>query len=286
MNLQSVTIIGLGTLGGYTAEAVADIEGIEKIVILDHDVVEQKNLRNSIYRQIDIDIPKALALKEILLSKNLNVQIRASQVKYEEGITKLPKTDLVIDCRDVTYSRQDIIDARFYISSRYLIGDFRKQVVYDQEQTGKYLTKLTKNDLKYAASIISMLVYSGTIKSLIKKESVQKYELDFIKRLQEDSKDIIYEDSEESNKFINLQDKIIPILDANKKQPITLFVGSKTNPLDELTIPINTFNTSHDIITRFLDIIKNQSDFNNFIVALNQEKRKNYIELIPETGAA
>jgi len=286
VNLQSVTIIGLGTLGGYTAEAVADIEGIEKIVILDHDVVEQKNLRNSIYRQIDIDIPKALALKEILLSKNLNVQIRASQVKYEEGITKLPKTDLVIDCRDVTYSRQDIIDARFYISSRYLIGDFRKQVVYDQEQTGKYLTKLTKNDLKYAASIISMLVYSGTIKSLIKKESVQKYELDFIKRLQEDSKDIIYEDSEESNKFINLQDKIIPILDANKKQPITLFVGSKTNPLDELTIPINTFNTSHDIITRFLDIIKNQSDFNNFIVALNQEKRKNYIELIPETGAA
>lgn len=282
MKQKSVTIIGLGTLGGYTAEAVADIEGIERIVIIDHDTVEQKNLKNSIYRQIDIDMPKALALKEILLNKNPDIQVWAAPHKYKEGVTKIPKTDLVIDCRDVTYSRQKEINARFYISSRYLIGDFRKEVTYEKERDGKYITQLTKNDLKQAASIIAMLIYSGTINSLIKNQTVQKYELDYIKQLQDCSYDVIYEKHQCGNKFVNLSDTLIPIIDTNKNYPMTLFIGNKLNPIDELTIPQNTLNSSHDIITKFLDIIKTQTEYNNFVVSLSNRS----IELIPETGAA
>jgi len=216
MQYKSVTIIGLGTLGGYTAEAIVDIEGIEKIVIVDHDVVESKNLKNSIYRQIDIDNLKALALKEILNEKNNDVYIQVEPIKYIEGETILPKTDLVIDCRDITYNRYEEINARFYISSRYLIGDFRQSVNYEDEVEGKYLTQLTKNDLKQAASIIAMLIYSNTIKTLINNEKVQKYELDYIKHLQDSSYDIIFEEHENSNKFVNLKDKVIPIIDTNK----------------------------------------------------------------------
>lgn len=286
MKQQSVTVIGLGTLGGYTAEAIADIEEIENLIIIDHDIVEKKNLKNSIYRQIDIDMPKALALKEILLNKNTNTQIWAAQKKYEEGVTKLPKSDLIIDCRDITYSRQKEIHARFYISSRYLIGDFRRRVVYNKEQQGKYITQLTKNDLKQAAAIIAMLIYSETIKSLIKNQTVQKYELDYIKHLKDSSYDIIYENHQQANKFVNLSDKLIPIIDINKECPLKLFIGNKLNPIEELMIPQNTFNSSHDIIVKFLEIIKTQTEFNNFVVSLSQENKNNYIELIPETGAA
>jgi len=63
---------------------------------------------------------------------------------------------------------------------------------------------------------------------------------------------------------------------------LTLYIGSKLNPIEEVKIPVNTFSTSNDIIVKFLDIIKTQSDFNNFVVSMSQ----NYIELIPETGAA
>lgn len=285
MIYQSVTIIGLGTLGGFTAEALADSDDIEKIVIIDHDTVEQKNLKNSIYRQIDIDTPKALALKEILLNKDTNTKIWASTKKFIEGIIKIPKTDLVIDCRDITYNRDDIIDARFYVSSRYLIGDFRKSVKYKKEQQGKYITELTKNDLKQAASIISSLIQNNIITTLIKKQKVQKYELDHYKHIQEDPHDIIYDNITE-NKFINLKEKLVSILDTNKKYSVTLFVGSKVNPIDEAIIPINAFNTSNDIIIKFLEIIKQQNEYNNFIVSTLHENNKYYIELIPETGAA
>ncbi len=282
MKQKSVTIIGLGTLGGYTAEAVAEIEGIEKIVIIDHDIVEQHNLKNSIYREIDVDTLKALALKEILLNKNSEIQINAIPHMYEEGITKIPKTDLVIDCRDITYSRKKEINVRFYISSRYLIGDFRDKVIYKKKMNGKYILQLTKNDLKQAASIIAMLIYSGSINSLIKNQIVQKYELDYIKQLQDSSYDIIYENHQYGNKFVNLSDKLVPIIDTNKNYPMRLFIGNKLNPIDELTIPINTFNCSHDIINKFLDIIKTQTEFNNFVVSVSNKN----IELIPETGAA
>lgn len=286
MVYKSVVIIGLGSLGGYVAEAIANLENVEKLVIIDHDIVEHKNLKNSIYRQIDIGSPKVEALKEILLNQHPDLEVWAFQAEYIEGKTKLKKEDLVIDCRDYTYNRKNEIDARFYISSRYLMGDFRKNVRYKQQQAGKYILELSRNDLKHAASIISMMIHNNTIESLINRQSVQKYELDYVKHVDECRYDIVYENTIGEDKFINLPDKIVPIIDMNKNRDVTVFLGSRIFPVSEKEIPVKTLKSSRDVISLFMNLVACQKDFNNFVISIFEEKNKVYIELIPETGAA
>jgi len=283
---KTITVIGLGTLGGFISDAISNSESVEKLEIIDHDVVETKNLKNSIYRQIDIGLSKTEALKDIILSKNLNTNVDIRSEKYIEGKMTLPKSDLVLDCRDITYDRTSEIDARLYISSRYLIVDCRKHVTYTKRRVGKYLVELSKDDLRYAASIISMAIHSGTITSLLRSRSVQKYELDYVKHIDNYKCDLVYENLVGEEKFVNLPDKIVPILEMNKISDVNVFLGSKVLPITERTIPRNTLQTSGDVILNLASVATSQCDFNNFVVSLFKEGNQFFIELIPETGAA
>lgn len=286
MVYKTVTVIGLGTLGGFVADAISNLEGVENLIVIDHDIVETKNLKNSIYRQIDIGLTKTEALKDIISAKGLNTNIYTKSKKYIEGEMKLQASDLILDCRDVTYNRDKEIDARLYISSRYLIVDCRKNVTYANRMVGKYLVELTKDDLRYAASIISMAIHSGTITSLLLSKSVQKYELDYVKHIDNYKCDIVYEDLVDEEKFVNLPDKILPILELNKKSDVNVFLGSKILPITERMIPKNTLQTSGDVILNLASVASSQCDFNNFVVSLFKEGDQVFIELIPETGAA
>ena len=286
MAFDTVTVIGVGTLGGFTAEAIANLDSIEKLIIIDDDVVEQKNLKNSIYRQIDLDTAKVDALKDIILQRHYDIEVWAFQTKYIEGVTKLPEKGLVIDCRDFTYNRGDEIDARFYISSRYLMGDFRKNVCYLEPQEGRYITELSRQDLKYAASMISMMIENNVMVNLIKSQSIQKYELDCVKHIDKPQCDIVYDSMHGDEKFVNLSENILPIIGENQDNEVTVFVGSKMDPIIQEHLPVKTFNDSKDIIQRLSSIVASQTDFKHFVVSVFKEGCIIYIELIPETGAA
>lgn len=283
MIFKSVAVIGLGTLGGFVAEAVSNLDQVETIIIVDHDKVERKNLNNSIYRTIDIGESKTDALIEIIKHRNPDKTIISFKEMFHENKTKIPKCDLVFDCRDYTYDRGVVIDARLYISSRYLIVDTRKNVIYKSPQEGKYLEMLSKDDLRYASSIISMLVSTGTISTLIKYQSVQKYELDYVKHL-ENKCDIIYDDSDE--KFINLPQQLHPIIEMNKKSDVQVFMGNRNTPISQRVIPRNQLKTSQDIVINLLSVSKAMCQFNHFVISIYQNEGDFFIELIPETGAA
>jgi len=283
---NKIAILGIGTLGGFVANAIQNLESVNTLVFIDDDKVEEKNLKNAIYEQKHVSIYKVDALTEIIRNKNKNITTLTINEKYIEGKTKIPKCDLLLDCRDYTYDRGNEIDARLYMSSRYLMLDTRKNIQYKVKQEGKYLVELSKEDLRYAATLISMLIYNNTIKSLIEKQCVQKYELDHTKHIDNYTYDIVYENVCDENQFINLPDKIVPILDANKKSDIDVFIGSRLFPLDKIKIPQNTLHNSCDIIVNFSKIISNQTVFNNFVVSIQEYRGKITIELIPETGAA
>ena len=282
MVYRSVTVIGVGTLGGFVAEAVSNLEGLEKLVIVDHDIVEVKNLSNSIYRQIDVALLKVDALKDIIT----NTQVEAYPMIFEEGKTSLPTTDLVLDCRDSTYNRGSYIDARLYISSRYLIVDCRKNVHYQQQLYGRYIETLTSDDLRYASMTVSMILHSGTIKSLINLKSVQKYELDYVKKIDNCRYDVLYENDSKDDKFVNLPDKIIPILALNKKHDLNVIVGSKSMPISQTVIPMGSLKNGNDLITNLDSVTRMPCNFKNYVVSFTKEYDKILVELIPETGAA
>ena len=286
MAYRTVTVIGLGTLGGFIADSLASLEGVEKLIIVDHDKVEKKNLKNSIYRQIDIDLLKADALEDIISSRFPEIEISKHEMRFDEWTSTLPKSDLVLDCRDYTYDRGSYIDARLYVSSRYLIVDCRKKVEYKKRVTGKYIAELTKDDLKYASTMVSMLLHSNTMGSLLEAGSVQKYELDYVKRIDSCSYDVLYDDSPDNDKFVNLPEKLIPILDLNKRKDLNLFVGSKEFPIAQKVIPMKTLKTGNDLIVNLASVTNLQCNFNHYVVSLTDEQGEVFIELIPETGAA
>lgn len=282
MVYRSVTVIGVGTLGGFVAEAISNLEGLEQLVVVDHDIVEVKNLSNSIYRPIDIDLLKVDALKEIIS----NVKVETYPMKFEEGKTSLPTTDLVLDCRDSTYNRGSYIDARLYISSRYLIVDCRKNVHYQEQLYGRYIETLTSDDLRYASMTVSMILHSGTIKSLINLKSVQKYELDYVKKIDNCRYDVLYENASGDDKFVNLPDKIIPILALSKKHDLNVVVGSKSLPMSQTVIPMGSLKNANDLITNLDAVTRIPCNFKNYVVSFTKEYNQILIELIPETGAA
>ncbi len=284
MAYRSVTIIGIGTLGGFVAEAISNLEGIEKLVVVDHDIVEVKNLANSIYKPIDIDLLKVDALKDIIS----NVEVETFAIKFDErkDHIHLPKTDLVLDCRDVTYNRGSFIDARLYISSRYLIVDCRRNVQYREEMYGRYIETLTKNDLRYASMTVAMLLHSGTIKSLIDLKSVQKYELDYVKKIDNCRYDVLYENGSGDEKFVKLPDTIVPLLDLNKSHDLNVVVGSKTRPMSQAVIPMGALRDGGDLISSLDSVTRLPCEFKNYVVSYTREYNQVLIELIPETGAA
>lgn len=286
MVYKSITVIGIGTLGGFVANAISNLENIETLIVIDHDTVESKNLKNSIYRQVDVGLTKCEALTDIISHKNPDVTIITMDDKFIEGKTKIPKCDLVLDCRDFTYDRRREIDVRLYISSRYLMVDCRKNVEYKVKSEGKYLVQLNKQDLRYAAGLVAMLISNNTIEKLMKDQSVQKYELDYVKHIDKDACDIVYENPAGEEKFVNLPDKIVPILQANKQSDVEIMVGSDAFPLAEYSIPRNTLKSSSDLILSLTRAVSTQCEFNNFVIALHQTQGRFLVELIPETGAA
>lgn len=278
-------MIGIGTLGGFVANSLSNLEHLETLILIDHDTVESKNLKNSVYRQIDVGLTKVEALTDIISHKNPDLTIMTMNEQFIEGKTNIPKCDLVLDCRDFTYDRGRLIDVRLYISSRYLMVDCRKNVNYKTKAEGKYLTQLTKQDLRYAGSMMSILVSNDTITNLMKDKVVQKYELDYVKHINNDVCDIVYECQDGEEKFVNLPDTILPILQANKKADLEVCVGSSLFPIDGHLIPKNTLHSGSDIVVSLTKAVACHN-FNNFVVSLYQNNDTFILELIPETGAA
>lgn len=287
---KKIAIIGIGSLGGYVVNSISNIEKIKELILIDHDIVESKNLTNTIYRKKDVGKLKVDALEDIIKNKNDNIKIIKKYQKFIESKTEnetiIPKCDLIIDCRDYTYSRSNEIDIRPFISSRYLIIDCRKNVLYKNQHKGKYITKLTKNDLRNASVVLSTLIDNGQIQDCIKNHQVNKFDLDYLKKFVKINKDIIYDSVPGEDRFINLVNNILPIIEASKKNDIKISVGPKNTPMYEKLIPKKSLTNSNDVILNLASMLNFPCVFNNYVVSLSQSNKQYFIELIPETGAA
>lgn len=283
---MKVAVLGIGTLGGFVVDSIANLENVRQVLIYDYDRVEPKNLKNTIYRENDVGQLKTNALKQIITRKNKNILITKNNYAYIEGETEKPKCDLILDCRDYIFDRGKEIDARLYISSRYLIVDCKRNVKYQNHHQGRYLTAVSRVDLKTAAFVTSMLIYGGSIKGMIKKQQVQKFDLDYLKKGQPKPEDVIYDSNNKEDKLLNLPQTLVPIMDINKKNDLDVYVGSKNLPIIQNTIPQNTLQTGNDIVNSLMNLIQKPSPFNHYMIHICQDGNEFYIELLPETGAA
>jgi hypothetical protein len=284
MIFEKVCVLGVGALGGFVVDSISKINSIKEIIIFDCDKVEVKNLKNSIYRSQDVGKPKVDCLQQILTDRSPNIKITSFKSSFTEGQTFLPKCDLVLDCRDYLYDRGTLIDSRLYISSRYLVVDCRKNIQAQMKYEGQYLELMTKNDLQTASSLISIMMTNKTLEKMIGGQTVNKFDLDFMK-VDDTQEDIVYDVSNGEHQFVNLPQYIPAIMEQNRFSPIDVYVGGKNLPLFQNTIPQNSLRSSNDLMMHFSSMIQGPFKFNSYIICICQGP-KFYIELLPETGAA
>jgi len=287
---SDICIIGLGTIGGFLAKNLSELDSTKNLLLIDYDTVELENTKNSIYDEKDIGKLKTKAICDKLNNK---CRVNILNKKFIEGETKIPKFDLIIDCRDFTYNRKDLIDMRLYISFRNLIMDCRKNVNYLKQHEGKYASRLTRIDLKNAALNVTTLFEKGLINLMVKKRKVFEIPIDCISErikalVDKNDVDIVYDDNNDfDGKLINLNNNYSSLIDINKDNELLVSLGDKHSPYNTKIVPKNTFSTIQDIIFSFSSLTKNLPyQFNYYIISVGIHNNKYYVELLPETGSA
>jgi molybdopterin/thiamine biosynthesis adenylyltransferase/rhodanese-related sulfurtransferase len=107
-----VLVVGAGGLGCAVLQYLC-AAGIGKLVIIDHDRVEESNLhRQPLYRMSDLGAPKVHAARAALAQLNPEIQIETIEQRLTPAnVSQLvAKTDLIVDAADilaVTYILSD-----------------------------------------------------------------------------------------------------------------------------------------------------------------------------------
>jgi len=305
-----IAVIGLGSLGGALCKNISEMESIDELVIVDYDILESKNVHNSVYRASQIGETKVDALKEIIEN---DIHAIPLNMKYKEGKTPLPECDLVVDCRDVVCDRGKEIDVRLYISGKILILDCRKNVTSKHHYEGSYRRHLSKGELNKAGFFAAQIICSKEIDHLKSNNTVQRIDLNLLpsiinkamKKRFDNHIDIIYESVDGADRLQCLTENIQPIMTLSRQKDINVYVGERESndlcllkPRNSLSsiletpktnyavIPQNSLRNSNELIYALSEIVKSQHNLVNFIVTVRECKGETFVELLEETGAA
>ena len=288
MSLRKILVIGVGSFGGFLCKHLSELDSVEQLYIVDLDCVEPKNARNSIYSISQVGEYKVDALAHNIQDE---VSVMGFRSKYEEGETTLPKVDLVIDCRDMVCDRGTEIDVRLYISGTQLIIDCRKNVKCHREYKGSYSINLSKSEISKAAFFAAQILESEELINLRGNNLIQTIDLDLIpealyrsvKETLENKSDILYEVFDQTNRIQRLEENIQPIMKLNKTKDVKVLVSERP---ECSVIPKGALNNSSDLIEKLTDMVKEHSDFMNFLVVMKERNGEVYVELIEETGGS
>ena len=116
LRAASVLVIGAGGLGSPVLLTLAGA-GIGRIVVVDHDRVEESNLhRQPLYRMTDLGRPKAEAARDALLAYNPDVTVEpvVTRLGPRNAAGLVERAQLVVDCADslaATYLLSDACQA-------------------------------------------------------------------------------------------------------------------------------------------------------------------------------
>lgn len=107
INKATALIGGCGAIGSQTAVTLARI-GINRIIVVDNDILEEHNIYNQIYKRNQIGKSKVEALKEIIEGIS-ETELIVIQTKIQETELSKFKPTVLLGCFDN-------IGARFYLN--------------------------------------------------------------------------------------------------------------------------------------------------------------------------
>ena len=103
---KSVAVIGAGNIGSHFAAAVARMESVTNIVIVDPDVYEAKNLAGQDITRADVGRPKALSRPAGCGGSSPAISVRPYCCRVEEMPLGTLQVDAIVSCLDNRASRR------------------------------------------------------------------------------------------------------------------------------------------------------------------------------------
>ncbi|MDN3679642.1 HesA/MoeB/ThiF family protein [Vibrio tapetis subsp. quintayensis] len=135
----SILVVGCGGLGSAAIPLLAGA-GVGKLVIADHDCVDESNLhRQTHYNTSNIGVSKVMATKAYIESLNPNCKVRAIDKALEGEQLKLEclLADVVLDCSDNMKTRHQVnracFEAKTTLISAAAIGWKGQLAVFDYQ---------------------------------------------------------------------------------------------------------------------------------------------------------
>lgn len=324
MTIKSVVVIGVGSFGGFFSRELLKYSVIEKIIVIDFDIVKRKNLKNSIYIEEDINHPKVDCLR-----KNLNDnRIFIINKKYEDvEFEEIKDVDVIIDCRDQVIQRGNEISLSISIIEGYTaIFDFRKNPPINSCYRGVYVDNVDENDLIRIGEISAKLIMSDNFKSYCDSEHV--YSLNFgkidehlltiekylrqqridiiysedniasnigVKQLKDESsflqkyyEDRVYEYDQLENKVYGITNSISPIFQENQEVDVWIYDGSNEERPFPTKIKKGFFKSEIDVKNKLQSLLQSKLEHSNFdiVVSIIPTKTKLVVQLLEVTKGA
>lgn len=99
---NSVAIIGIGGVGSWVAFNLA-LTGVNKIILVDHDKIDEHNLNRTPFRKTDIGKLKVRSMMELIIERRPWCTVIPIPRKIEDiDISFLENIETIVDCRDVS----------------------------------------------------------------------------------------------------------------------------------------------------------------------------------------
>jgi len=117
LTASSVTVVGVGAVGGYALEAIAR-SGVMDITVIDHDIISQSNInRQLLASHKTVGQKKVDAAKEHVFTINPNAKVTALDMFVGKDtipeILKI-KSDLIIDAIDSLNPKFELLKAALF----------------------------------------------------------------------------------------------------------------------------------------------------------------------------
>lgn len=129
---SSIAVIGVGGIGSWVALDFA-LVGVKKIIVVDHDIVEDTNLNRTPFTLNHINVKKVEAIAELIYERRNDCDVIPIDKKIEE-LNDMEKSyfddvELVVDCRDVKKTLPDFLNGRRKVALGY--DGFRVTIHYN-----------------------------------------------------------------------------------------------------------------------------------------------------------
>jgi len=122
---KSVALLGQGNIGGFAAGLLARLPGLERLMLLDRDVYEARNLAAQDIAASDVGRPKAVVQARRLRRINPALRVAALVEDVEQVPLGRLRADVILACLDSRRARQSVNQAAWRLGVPWIDAGVR-----------------------------------------------------------------------------------------------------------------------------------------------------------------